>query len=139
MKLKIILILFFNLLLANSLFADVDREMPPMPPAEKPKEKPMQKFVLPHSCRVLPQMIVFLPPPMEADYHRCRNDLGFPNINYAQYRLKKLIKDDFTIKNISIIKDFNQLYEIEILVKNQNISLYCNSSVTKCIRGDILK
>jgi len=136
-----------SIFLVSSLFAQ-DNGMPPMPPVfdevkkNKSQENFTRKFVMPKSCKVLPQMIVFLPPPMEEDYNRCKNDLGYPYPEFADHQLKKMIKNPFVIKDVSILSDFKEVYKIELTEeiskdKSENRVLFCNSSVTKCIKGDI--
>jgi len=145
MKKLILSVLFFSLL--SHIFAQ-GNGMPPMPPAfdevqkKEKQENFTRKFVMPQSCKVLPQMIVFLPPPMEADYNRCKNDLGYPYSDFATFQLKKMVQNPFTIKNISIVPDFKEVYKIELTEQISKESseekvLFCNSSVTKCIKGDI--
>jgi hypothetical protein len=122
------------------LFAE-NIPMPPMPPAlplnqnknvkvqkNKNKEK-STKVKMPKECNIIPPMLIFMPPPLQEDLRKCKNKLFMPSLNLAKKELSKKYKN-IKIKKISIVKGFDELYEIKT---NKGI-FYCNKNVTKCFK-----
>lgn len=105
----IILVATVNITLLNA----VDKPpMPPMPPMISIKKSKTVKQNLPQSCQVIPPMIFKLPPPMENELIKCKNELNIPKINLVEKRLSKLLKKKVKVKSIEILKKFNQVYKI---------------------------
>lgn len=124
-------------LLANS-------NMPPMPPPmpmvmdakSKNPPKESESSSMPQECEGVPPMIIFLPPPLEAELHKCKNKLFMPKKDSANELMSKLLKDKVEILKISIVEEFSELYEIEIKTsKNILETYYCNKHITKCFRS----
>jgi len=100
--------------------------MPPMPPniklTKKNKPQKKEKNVLPKECRIIPPMIIFLPPPLEVDLRKCKNRLFMPQVKDVEKKLK------VKVKKIEIVDGFSELYKI---VTNKKV-LFCNKDLTKC-------
>jgi len=104
--------------------------MPPMPPAikltksdkNKKSQKKEKKDILPKECRIIPPMLIFMPPPLEVDLRKCKNRLFMPTIKEVQKKLK------VKVKKIEIVDGFSELYKI---VTNKKV-LFCNKDLTKC-------
>jgi len=92
-------------------------DMPPMMPPMVPnidvaKHNKSIENKKPDSCAMIPPMVLFLPPPMEIELVKCKNQMGLPKKEFAQKQLSKLLKKDIKISKIEIVKKFNQLYKI---------------------------
>jgi len=116
------------------LFSQNQIQMPPMPPAmniEKQNTKPQKntKNDMPKECKIIPPMLIFMPPPLEEDLIKCKNKLFLPNKDVAQNKLSKKYKN-IKIEAISIVEGFNEVYEI----KTNKGTFYCNKNVTKCFK-----
>ena len=118
------------------LFANEAIPMPPMPPAmnlnnkkaEVKKHKVKSKSnTVPDECKVIPPMLIFMPPPLENDLTKCKNKMFKPKLSYAK---KIFSKKHLKVKEINIVNGFNQLYEI----KTNKGSFYCNKNLTKCFK-----
>ncbi|NWF65841.1 MAG: hypothetical protein HXX81_00045 [Campylobacterales bacterium] len=125
------------LLYSTLLFAS---DMPPMPPiimdgVNSSQQKDISNVevkkgnsenkasAMPKECEVLPPMIIFLPPPMEADLTLCKNALHKPTLE----NVKKTYKDAVSV---DIAEEFKELYKITLKNKKE---LYCNSSLSTCL------
>jgi hypothetical protein len=114
----------------TSLFAT---PTPPMPPSfGSTMNKPFPK-----SCKALPRMIVFLPPPMEMDFIQCKNDLNMPMISTAS---KVLVQKFGKVSNIRIelAQGFTQLYKIDFVQNGKNKTIFSNGAMTNFIDGSAL-
>jgi hypothetical protein len=126
----------FLILLPLLLFAQ-NLPMPPMPPAlplDNTKAKTSKKSKhtenkMPKECQIIPPMLIFMPPPLEADLTKCKNKLFMPGVEKAKKGFFKKFKN-IKIKKISIVEGFNELYEI----KTNKGKFYCNKDVTKCFK-----
>lgn len=153
---------FATLLAASVAFAS---EMPPMPPgmfeesgqkpasstpaAQPSKEKPATKKAaspLPKECDSIPPMVVLFPPPMQKEVDLCRDALSKPKMEAAQSALSSLVGGEVEIISIEPLAGYHELYAIRytggkgvLFLKNQEQTLYCNGSVTRCIKGQILE
>lgn len=91
-------------------------EMPPMPPMlnlnKDLNKSESKKYDLPESCKMIPPMVILLPPPMEIELNKCKNEMYKPKIDVAAKQLEKLLNKKVTIKKIEIVDKFNQLYKI---------------------------
>jgi|GEM_PF-1740662 hypothetical protein len=116
-----------------SLFAGGD--MPPMPPSfgtKAPKAYPT-------SCNSLPQMIVFLPPPMEVDFIQCKNDLNMPSLEDSLEVLKAKFNGlKISDVKISLAEGFYQLYRITFKVGEDKKELLVNSELSKFIDNPVI-
>jgi len=70
------------------------------------------KPAMPKSCELIPPMVIFLPPPMEVEISKCKNELYKPKKEFAEKQLSKLFKKKTKIKSIEIVEKFNQLYKV---------------------------
>jgi hypothetical protein len=84
---------------------------------------------MPKECEIIPPMLIFMPPPLQEDLRKCKNKLFMPGVEKAKKGFFKKFKN-IKIKKISIVKGFNELYEIE----TNKGRFYCNKDVTKCFR-----
>ena len=115
-----------------SLVASQMPPMPPMPPSlgGGVKHKSTKNTKTPKECDLLPPMVIFLPPPMEAQLDSCKNALYKPKKEFATKQLSKLFKKKIVIKSIKILKKFSKLYRIEY----KDGVVLCNSKVDACIK-----
>lgn len=117
--------------------------MPPMPPMipnidMKPTPSKSVKKTTPQSCELLPPMVVFIPPPMENMLNDCKNQLHLPKNEQVEKSILKGVYKNSKIKSISITEDFAQLYKIVLSENKKEIELFCNSTLSKCIKGEII-
>ncbi len=108
--------------------------MPPMPPVIKStpakKDVKSKKPQLPKECELLPPMVIFLPPPMEAQLDKCKNEIYKPKIEFAQKQLSKLLKKSVKVKSVTVVKKFSKLYKIVY----DGGTVLCNEKVDACIK-----
>jgi len=116
------------------LFANQTIPMPPMPPSlpvnnnTKIKHKKIEKKPsLPKECSIIPPMLIFMPPPLEADLTKCKNKLFMPKIEYAK---KIFSKKHLKVKSVSIVNGFIEVYKISTNKGNY----YCNKNLSKCFK-----
>jgi hypothetical protein len=109
-------------------------EMPPMPPSAITIKA--EKSSIPDSCRVIPPMLRQLPPPMEIDFEKCRNDINLPENGKILKLLKKSISRDVSVKSIEVAEDFNMLYKVSYQSGKSSGVVYCNKKATKCIKDN---
>jgi hypothetical protein len=150
--------LFFNLKLKNGVKYMLKKlsfifittfliasEMPPMPPimmgkdvvkkdVKKEKNNTQKKVSsLPKECEALPPMVVFLPPPMESDLIKCKNEIHKPSKEKTIKSLKILFNNkNLKVNSINNLDGFKELYKININIAKNNKDLYCNSDLTNC-------
>lgn len=89
--------------------------MPPMVPMDKNtniKKQKDTKNTQPKSCEMIPPMVIFLPPPMEKQVVKCKNEMFKPKKELVQKQLSKLLKKKIKVKKIEIVEKFNQLYKV---------------------------
>jgi len=110
-------------------------DMPPMPPmmgsigtTDSNKSKETKKY---DPCAVIPPMVLFLPPPMEAELSACKNKMGLPKKEFAQKQLSKLLKKKIIVTKIEIVEKFSELYKITY---NDNETILTNKSVNAFIK-----
>ena len=112
-------------------------DMPPMPPMiptlekQHTNNKTIKKTTKPKSCELIPPMVIFLPPPMEKELVKCKNEMFKPKKELVQKQLQKLLKKKITINKIEIVKKFNQLYKITY---NNNKTILTNKTVDGFIK-----
>ncbi len=121
-----------SVLIATALVAGEMPPMPPMPPAlgNGKQHKVKKQTKMPKECELLPPMVIFLPPPMEAQLDSCKNALYKPKKEFAQKQLSKILKKKVIVKSITILKKFSKLYRIEY----NGGTVLCNDRVDACIR-----
>ncbi len=106
----IIFSLFISTVILN---AKESIPMPPMIPSLDTKQNTNKKnSSIPKSCELIPPMVIFLPPPMEAELSKCKNELHKPKKEFVEKQLSKLFKKQVKVTKIEIVKKFNQLYKI---------------------------
>jgi len=116
-------------------------EMPPMPPMmanpeKSPKIKPAPKASnLPAECTGMPPMIIFLPPPMEAELVKCKNALNKPKLDGVSKKLSQLSGKNVKIKSVTIANGFKELYAVKFVMNKEDRMMYCNSDLSSCIEG----
>jgi len=103
---------------------------PPIPPVLSMQKQKISKKKIPKECKLLPPMIVFLPPPVEKELNECKNKLFKPEKDFAQKRLSKIFKKKIIVKAITILKKFSRLYRIRY---NNNKIVLCNDKISACI------
>jgi len=114
----------------SSLFAI----MPPMPPSFGAGVSK----AYPQSCKALPRMLVFLPPPMEIDFIKCKNDLNMPLVSQTTKILIAKFGKGISEVQVSLAKGFYQLYRVDFFINKESKTIFVNSSLTKFIDGSIL-
>jgi hypothetical protein len=122
------------LLLASvsSLFAG--NSTPPMPPSfGGVSEKPY-----PESCKSLPKMIVFLPPPMEVDFIQCKNDLNMPTVFETQQALNIKFGAGVSEIKVALAEGFHQLYRVDFKLSGTTKTIFVNGDLTKFIDGSTM-
>ncbi|MBD3840778.1 MAG: hypothetical protein IE909_02655 [Campylobacterales bacterium] len=93
-------------------------EMPPMPPmipmesTKSTQQQNVTKPSMPKSCELIPPMVIFLPPPMEAELVKCKNELFKPKIELVEKNLEKLLKKRVKVQKIEIVEKFTELYKV---------------------------
>jgi len=85
------------------------------------------------ACEIIPPMLTHLPPMLEDDLDKCKNELNLPSKKIAEKQLKKMLKKDIKVKKISALNGFSMLYKIE---SNKGV-FYCNRYINSCLRGKI--
>lgn len=105
--------------------------MPPMPPSlgtAKTSKTKDEKQQMPKSCELMPPMVVFLPPPMEAGLSECKNELNKPKKEFVEKQLKRLLKKDVKVKTIEIVEKFDQLYKVTynggVILTNKTVDAF---------------
>ncbi len=87
--------------------------MPPMIPSLDTKQNTNKKnSSIPKSCELIPPMVIFLPPPMQVELSKCKNELNRPKKEFVEKQLSKLFKKPVKVIKIEIVKKFNQLYKV---------------------------
>ena len=126
---KKLLIIMPFILLANQAIM-----MPPMPPSlpgdnakKKVKNHKKEKPSLPKECSIIPPMLIFMPPPLEADLVKCKNKLFLPKLEFAK---KIFAKKHLKVKSITAVDGFVELYK----VSTNKGDFYCNKDLSKCFR-----
>ena len=117
------------------LFANEAVPMPPMPPVMNlssnkktvVKKSTKVKNKLPDECKVIPPMLIFMPPPLENDLTKCKNKMFKPKLSYAK---KIFAKKHLKVKSVNTVEGFSELYEI----KTNKSSFYCNKNLSKCFK-----
>jgi len=114
------------------LLANQSIPMPPMPPAlpvnnQKKIKHQKKKSSLPKECNIIPPMLIFMPPPLEADLAKCKNKLFLPKLSFAK---KVFAKKHLKVKNISIVEGFIEVYKIS----TNKGDFYCNKDLSKCFK-----
>ena len=121
-----------TLLVLSSLSLLATNPKVPMPPSFGGLAKPY-----PESCKPLPRMIVFLPPPMEADFRKCKNDLYMPTVADASLVLLKKFGKGVSDIKISLADGFYQLYQVDFKLNGKEKRIFVNGNLTKFIDGNI--
>ena len=107
---------------------------PPMPPSFGVKiDKPY-----PQSCKALPKMIVFLPPPMESDFIQCKNDLNMPTIAETTKAILSKFGKDISNVDLNLAKGFHQLYRVDFIQGKKDRTIFVNGTLTKFIDSSVL-
>ena len=128
-------ILYFFIAISTLLYAVDMPPMPPMVPTMKNKTthaqstKKQKKSSMPKSCGLIPPMVLLLPPPMEKDLVKCKNDLYKPKKEFVAKQLAKLFKKKkVNVTKIEIMEDFNQLYKVfydkKVILVNKNVDAF---------------
>ena len=115
----------------TSLFA---MQTPPMPPSLGANSSK----AYPQSCKALPKMIVFLPPPMESDFIQCKNDLNMPTVFETTKAILSRFGKDISGVKVSLAEGFHQLYKVDFSQNKKSITIFVNGSLTKFIDGSVL-
>ena len=128
----------FTCLLASVILKADEITMPPAIPSigltPKSKLKTENKMdKTKDSCKIIPPMLIHLPPMLEKDLDICKNKLYLPSKNIAEKKLKKMLKKDIKVKKISILNGFSMLYKVE---SNEGV-FYCNRYISKCLTPNI--
>ena len=107
-------------------------EMPPMPPSvphlKVKKQNTKDKNMFPSSCKMLPPMIFNLPPPMENELIKCKNELHIPSKKLVEKQLSKYLKKKVFVTKVEIVKNFTELYKISykggVILTNKSVSAF---------------
>jgi len=85
------------------------------------------------ACKIIPPMLVHLPPMLEKDLDKCKNSLYKPSINLAEKKLHDLLKRGVKVYKVTIVKGFSMLYKIE----SDDGDFYCNRYVDRCLTSSL--
>jgi len=85
------------------------------------------------ACKIIPPMLVHLPPMLENDLDKCKNSLHMPSVSTAEKRLRSMLKRDLKVSKVSAVKGFSMLYKIESNVGE----FYCNRYVDRCLTSSM--
>ena len=130
MKLKkTILLSVVSLTLLNATNTPM---MPPMVPALKFNKKTSSNKVVKStaidSCKMIPPMVLHLPPPMEMSLVKCKNESNIPSKELLEKRLTTLLKKKVKVQKVEIVKKFNQLYKVTynggVILTNKNVNAF---------------
>lgn len=111
----------------------------PMPPsisslsAKSDLKKSVKKDQSNDACKIIPPMLVHLPPMLENDLGKCKNSLHMPSISVAEKRLQDMLKKKVKVRKVSIVKGFSMLYKVESDVGD----FYCNRYVDRCLSSSM--
>lgn len=115
----------------------------PMPPAmpsialkkdvAKDVKKSTKKEKSNNACKIIPPMLVHLPPMLEKDLDKCKNSLYMPDTSVAEKRLRDILKKDVKVSKVSTVKGFSMLYKIE----SDSGDFYCNRYVDRCLTSSM--
>lgn len=133
---RIALAFSISVLFSLSLFAG-DISMPPSMPVipvdkdivKNDVKKSAKKEQSNDACKIIPPMLVHLPPMLEKDLDKCKNSLYMPSIRVAEKRLQDMLKRKVKVRKVSALKGFSMLYKIE----SNTGDFYCNRYVDRCI------
>ena len=125
----------------TSLVWSQNLTMPPMPPSipmiqqkshtTPPRPNTTKKQpTMPQECSIIPPMLIFMPPPLEADLARCKDKLYLPKKEQAYKRLQQILKQKIKIYSIKPVKGFIEVYAI----KTDKGMYYCNKDVNRCFQ-----
>ena len=106
--------------------------MPPMPPmfptAKATAKTATAKPKSPDSCQLIPPMVIHLPPPMEAELTKCKNELFLPAKDLVEKNLSTALKQKVVVEKIEIVAKFNQLYKITynggVILTNKTVDAF---------------
>jgi hypothetical protein len=85
------------------------------------------------ACKLIPPMLVHLPPMLEDSLDACKNGLYLPSKSIAKKRLGKLLKRSVEVRSVVAVKGFSMLYKIE-----SNVGIfYCNRDINSCLGANI--
>ena len=108
-----------SLTLLNAM--DTPPMMPPMVPVVK-------STTVIDSCKMIPPMILRLPPPMESSLIKCKNESNIPSKVLLEKRLTTLLKKKVKVQKVEIVKKFNQLYKVTynggVILTNKNANAF---------------
>ena len=125
---KTVLLSVVSLTLLNAM--DTPPMMPPMvPPVHKSKKEISKKEVSTiDSCKMIPPMILHLPPPMESSLIKCKNEENIPSKKLLEKQLSTLLKRKVKVLKVEIVKKFNQLYKVTynggVILTNKNANAF---------------
>jgi len=116
----------------------------PMPPGipsipvkkdivKKDVKKSAKKEKSNDACKIIPPMLVHLPPMLENDLDKCKNSLHLPSVSVAEKKLRDMLKKDVKVSKVSAVKGFSMLYKIESNVGD----FYCNRYVDRCLTSSM--
>jgi len=116
-------------LLSFTTLQAADVPMPPMPPMLPAKAKSSASASQSiDACKLLPPMVIHLPPPMEAELTNCKNSLFLPKKELVESNLSKMLKKKVTVSKIEIVPKFNQLYKIThsegVILTNKTVDAF---------------
>ena len=113
----------FFLSIFTFLFSTELMMPPPIPSINKTQQKRVKNNnLMPKECSTIPPMLIILPPPLEKDLIKCKNEYFKPSKEFVFKKLK------IRPKEIKAVDGFENLYEIKY---NKN-TIYCNKNLSKC-------
>ena len=120
---KTVLLSVVSLTLLNAM--DTPPMMPPMVP---PIHKSKKEVSTIDSCKMIPPMILHLPPPMESSLIKCKNEENIPSKKLLEKQLSTLLKKKIKVLKVEIVKKFNQLYKVTytggVILTNKNANAF---------------
>jgi len=114
----------------------------PMPPAIPSLTPPPSKKVETKSksaCAEVPPMLVMLPPPLQNAVTKCENERYTPQNDKVIKVLSKYENKKIHIIKIKPVEGFVKVYQIKYKIDKGVKRIYCNSSLTKCFKGFVIK
>jgi hypothetical protein len=117
------------LLLHAALFAQIvsPPSVPTFPVHNKEKKE--------DPCRLVPPMIVNLPPPLEEARSACVLERMKPDMRYILVVLRKKFGEDLQVINVKGVMGFSDLYAIDLAKSGKRSTLFCDSMLKHCIEG----
>lgn len=119
-----------------SLYACAGVMIPPSVPVVSQKSENADTFRRNDPCRLIPPMIINLPPPLEEARSACILEKMKPDGKNVSKLLKKKFKRRVKVEKIEGVEGFSDLYEIRLLINGKKTTIFCDAFLKHCIEGE---